>query len=243
MTPTPPASTAALWARFRFSVVGALLSSPPPRGDLKAAIRSLAARTWTHPITGRDVRFSAVTIERWYYTARRGDDPVDVLRRAVRKDCGKVSLATPLADRLSLQYQQHPHWSYQLHYDNLAALVKAEPALGTLMTNAMSIPGAAVMYHTFEFNQPLDLKAKGQKLNPQDPRRHYVTPLDTNMPRQYSPPSPSYEVEFTHITSFTFLVDGNGAIHVRPFDPSTTFTTLELSTITGTTFPEPVEGP
>src|SRR4051812_30824009 len=71
MTPTPPASTAALWARFRFSVVGALLSSPPPRGDLKAAIRSLAARTWTRPTTGRDVHFSAVTIERWYYTARR----------------------------------------------------------------------------------------------------------------------------------------------------------------------------
>src|SRR4051794_8803361 len=136
MTPTPPAPTAALWARFRFSVIGALLSSPPPRGDLKTAIRSLAAKTWTHPTTGRDVRFSAVTIERWYYAARRGDDPVAVLRRAVRKDCGKVSLATPLADRLSLQYHQHPHWSYQLHYDNLAALVKAEPALGTLHSYA-----------------------------------------------------------------------------------------------------------
>ncbi len=71
MTPTPPASTAALWARFRFSVVGALLSAPPPRGALKIAIRSLAAKTWTHPTTGRDVQFSAVTIERWYYTARR----------------------------------------------------------------------------------------------------------------------------------------------------------------------------
>ena len=136
MTPTTPASTAPLWARFRFSVVGALLSSPPPRGDLKAAIRALAARTWTHPTTGRDVRFSAVTIERWYYTARRGADPVAVLRRAVRKDCGKVSLATALADRLSLQYRQHPHWSYQLHYDNLAALVKAEPALGPLHSYA-----------------------------------------------------------------------------------------------------------
>jgi Domain of unknown function (DUF4157) len=119
-------------------------------------------------------------------------------------------------------------------------LEKAEPALGTLMTNAMGIPGAAVMYHTFEFNQPLDVKVKGQKLNPEDPRRHYVTPLDTNTPVQYTPPTKGYEAEYTHITSFTFLVDSAGAVHVRPFDPSTAFTTLELSTITGTTFPEPL---
>jgi len=136
MTPTPP-STAALWARFRFSVVGVLLSAPPARGALHAAIRCLADKTWTHPTSGRDVRFSAVTIERWYYTARRGhDDPVAVLRRAVRKDCGKVSLATALAERLRLQYHDHPHWSYQLHYDNLAALVKAAPALGPLHSYA-----------------------------------------------------------------------------------------------------------
>jgi len=137
MTPTSPISTGALWARFRFSVVGALLSAPPPRGALKIAIRSLAAKTWTHPTTGRDVHFSAVTIERWYYAARRAhDDPVAVLRRAVRKDCGKVSLATALAQRLRLQYHHHPHWSYQLHYDNLTALVKAEPALGPLHSYA-----------------------------------------------------------------------------------------------------------
>ncbi|MBV8431264.1 MAG: transposase [Solirubrobacterales bacterium] len=137
MTPTPPASTAARWARFRFSVVGALLSAPPPHGALKVAIRDLAARTWTHPTTGRDARFSAVTIERWYYTARRAhDDPVAVLRRAVRKDCGTISLAATLAERLCLQYHHHPHWSYQLHYDNLAALVQAEPALGPLPSYA-----------------------------------------------------------------------------------------------------------
>ena len=133
MTQTHPSSTGALWARFRFSVVGSLLSSPPARGALKTAIRSLAEKTWSHPVTGRDVQFSAVTIERWYYTARREhDDPVGVLRRAVRKDCGKISLAAALAERLHLQYRDHPHWSYQLHYDNLAALVKADPALGPL---------------------------------------------------------------------------------------------------------------
>src|SRR5262249_39080007 len=137
MTQTHPGSTGPLWARFRFSVIGALLSSPPARGALKAAIRCLAEKTWTHPTSGRDVRFSAVTIERWYYKARReSDDPVAALRRAVRKDCGKVSLATALAERLSLQYRDYPDWSYQLHYDNLAAVVKAEPALGPLRSYA-----------------------------------------------------------------------------------------------------------
>src|SRR5262249_26073977 len=45
-------------------------------------------------------------------------------------------LATALAQRLSLQYRDYPDWSYQLHYDNLAAVVKAEPALGPLRSYA-----------------------------------------------------------------------------------------------------------
>ena len=134
MTQTRSGSTGILWARFRFSVVGSLLSSPPARGTLHAAIRALAEKTWSHPVTGRDVRVAAGTIARWYYTALRqgGDDPLGVLRRAVRKDCGKISLAAPLAERLHLQYRDYPHWSCQLHYDNLAVLVKADPTLGQL---------------------------------------------------------------------------------------------------------------
>jgi putative transposase len=133
MTQKSDRSTSALWARFRFSVVGSLLSSPPARGALKAAIRVLAAKAWTHPVSRREVRFAAVTIERWYYTAQHEkDDPVGVLRRAVRKDCGKITLAPALAKQLLNQYHDHPHWSYQLHYDNLAAVVKADPPLGPL---------------------------------------------------------------------------------------------------------------
>ena len=132
MTLKPDLSTAALWARFRFSVVGTLLSAPPPRGELKAALRSLAAKTWTHPVTAGEVCFSAATIERWYYKSRQNDDPLRVLERRVRKDCGKVSLAPALTHHLSGQYLDHPHWTYQLHYDNLAAAVKAEPSLGPL---------------------------------------------------------------------------------------------------------------
>jgi putative transposase len=130
-----PESTGALWARFRFSVIGSLLSSPPPRGALQNAIRSLAEKTWSHPMAGRDVRIAAGTIARWYYTAlRQPDDPVGALRRAVRKDCGVISLAAPIAERLILQYRDHPDWSYQLHYDNLAALVRADPSLGRLLS-------------------------------------------------------------------------------------------------------------
>jgi len=133
MTQQLDRSTSASWARFRFSVVGSLLSSPPARGQLKAALRALADKTWTHPVSGREVRFSVVTIERWYYTAQRAqDDPVGVLRRAVRRDCGKVTVATALAEFLRKQHHDHPHWSYQLHYDNLAARVKADPAMGLL---------------------------------------------------------------------------------------------------------------
>ena len=133
MIPATPNSTGALWARFRFSVVGSLLSSPPARGALQRAIHSLAQKTWSHPVTGRDVQFAADTIARWYYTAsRQRDDPVGALRRAVRKDCGEISLAAALAQQLQLQYLDHPHWSYQLHYDNLAASARADPSLGRL---------------------------------------------------------------------------------------------------------------
>ena len=133
MTNQRDQSTPILWAHFRFSVVGVLLSSPPAPGGLKAAIQALAEKTWTHPVTGRPAQFSAGTIERWYYKARREeDDPVGVLRRAVRKDCGRVTLAPQLAQRLFAQYQGHEHWTYQLHYDNLAAAAKADPSLGPL---------------------------------------------------------------------------------------------------------------
>src|SRR5271166_6467753 len=133
MIQSTPSSTGALWARFRFSVVGSLLSSPPARGALQATIRSLAEKTWSHPVTGRDVRLAPSTIASWYYTAlRQRDDPVSALRRAVRKDRGKISLATALSERLHLQYCDHPGWSFRLHYDNLAALVNANPSLGRL---------------------------------------------------------------------------------------------------------------
>jgi hypothetical protein len=115
---------------------------------------------------------------------------------------------------------------------------KAQPPLAVIMEEAMKLPGAAVMYHTFEFNQPRDLKAQGQKLGSSNPRRHYVTPLDTNVPEQYTPPDPdTYEKEYTIIAPFSFLVDGKGAVHVRLMRVTGGISTLELSTITGKEYP------
>ena len=86
-------------------------------------------------MSGREVRFAAKTIERWLYRARQErDDPVGVLRRAVRKDCGKVSLKPELIECLANQYHEYPHWTYQLHYDNLQARVKADAKLGPLQS-------------------------------------------------------------------------------------------------------------
>ena len=135
MTEDSIQSVAASWARFRFSVVGSLLSSPPERGELKSALESLADKTWIHPVTGRDVQFSAKTIESWLYRARHErEDPIGALRQAVRKDCGKISINAELAMYLTKQYDDYPHWSYQLHYGNLKALVKENEKLGPLLS-------------------------------------------------------------------------------------------------------------
>jgi hypothetical protein len=136
---------------------------------------------------------------------------------------------------------QYPN--YPLTPKNIGAYQKAIekllPSFGSLLDEASKVPGAAMMYHTFEFNQPSEWRVIA--LFPDDPRRHYVTPLDTNQPRQYRPPPGGYETEYTHITRFVFLVDSKGAVHVRPLVTTGGFTTLELSTITGTMFPEPLE--
>lgn len=56
-----------------------------------------------------------------------------MLRRKIRKDSGRqAALSEPLKQRLRAQHAAHRSWSYQLHYDNLRALLAAEPQLGEL---------------------------------------------------------------------------------------------------------------
>jgi putative transposase len=130
----PEAGTCqARWARFRFSIIGPLLSAPPNAGELQKKLADLAQKQWRHPITGLPVSFSVSTIERWFYQARKKQDPVGALRSKRRSDAGKArqfSVALKLV--LRQQYQEHPRWSYQLHVDNLASLVKKSPELAPM---------------------------------------------------------------------------------------------------------------
>jgi transposase InsO family protein len=117
------------WARLRFSVVGPLLSSPPAAGQLRSELERLVRKTWRHPTKGELVHFALSTIERWYYAARGGSDPVGALRRKPRRDGGRQPAIThEFAEALRRQYEQHPKWSYKLHLDNLILL----PDLGSL---------------------------------------------------------------------------------------------------------------
>ncbi len=121
------------WARFRFAVIGRLLSAPPPHGELAQEIERLAQTSWTHPVTGDPVRFGKSTIENWFYKARACDqNPVGALKRQVRKDQGRIYLNPDLAEKLRAQYAAYPHWSYLLHTENLGALVRKTESLGPM---------------------------------------------------------------------------------------------------------------
>ena len=123
----------ALWARFRFSVVGPLLAAPPDSGDLQRALTELSAKYWRHPFTGVAVQFSESTIERWFYKARRGDDPLGALCSKRRADADHSrEISAELKAALQRQYHLHTGWSYQLHADNLAIQVEKTPELGSM---------------------------------------------------------------------------------------------------------------
>lgn len=116
------------WGRFRFQVIGLLLAAPQSgRGELKAELEKLAARTWTHPITGETIQFAKSTIERWYYRAEKaGTDTGAALARRRRRDAHGARLDQRLGRLLDEQYREHSSWSAQLHWDNLQAFARKE---------------------------------------------------------------------------------------------------------------------
>jgi transposase InsO family protein len=121
------------WANLRHAIIGALLAAPPRRGELRAAIEALAGRTYQHPITGEPVQFAFSTVERWLHVARKAavhGDTVRALRRTIRKDAGtRRAVSSAVVVAIVAQHKAHPTWSYQLHADNLVALV----ALGEIV--------------------------------------------------------------------------------------------------------------
>lgn len=119
------------WARFRFSLIGGLLSSPPEKGELKKALRELSCKLWKHPTNDELIKISFSSLERWYYRALNQDDPISCLRRKIREDAGTSRVMNcRLLCKLSDQYKVHPSWSYQLHADNLTAAAEKNPDLG-----------------------------------------------------------------------------------------------------------------
>jgi putative transposase len=124
------------WAQFRFAVIGELLSSPPEKGQLQRAIERLSQQIYRHPIEAdRRISLGASTIERWYYKAKGAADPIAALGRKIRNDAGiRWSMSDTLFTALKSQYESHRRWNVQLHYDNLAALVKEQPRLGPMVS-------------------------------------------------------------------------------------------------------------
>ena len=125
------------WARLRFAVVGPLLVSPPPAGQLRAEFERLSRRSWDHPSGKGQVCFAVPTIERWYYQARSHENPVKALGKKGRSDKGvERAISSALIEVLREQYRLHPTWSAQLHWDNLAARVAEDPSLGPMPSYA-----------------------------------------------------------------------------------------------------------
>ena len=118
------------WARLRFAIIGPLLSAPDDAGELWARIEELAKKPWRHPSTELTIRFSAKTIERWYYTAKDDQDPIKALERKVPKHAGtQPSMSLVVGEAIKMLRKQHPRWTFQLVHDNLVALAADNPAL------------------------------------------------------------------------------------------------------------------
>jgi hypothetical protein len=111
------------WAQFRFSVIGALLSSPPGNGDLRHELEVLSSKSYRHPlIPDKQIKPGYSTIERWYYQAKEAADPIAALGRKIRVDAGvRKVVSEELEAAIKSQYDAGKHWSVQLHYDNLLA--------------------------------------------------------------------------------------------------------------------------
>jgi transposase len=108
------------WAEFRLSVVGNLVVGYTEHGQLAAALKSLSAQEWKHPITGMRVTFSYPTISRWYYFAL--NNPKARLRALAKKRCDAGvhrSLTKQVRHYLAEQARMRPSRSYTQHHKSL----------------------------------------------------------------------------------------------------------------------------
>jgi transposase InsO family protein len=125
------------WARLRFQIIGQLLGAPPEPGELAGRIAELGRRPWRHPTTGEVIRFSPKSIERWFYTAYKAQDPIRALERKVPKHAGShPSVSEAVATEVRRLRREHPRWSSRLVHDNLLVVARENPALSPLPSYA-----------------------------------------------------------------------------------------------------------
>lgn len=127
-------------ARLRFCIIGPLLAAPPDPGELQTALGLLSAKTWRHPTSGLDVSFGQSTLERWYYAARKADDPVSALKNRLRGGVKRFpSLSQTVIGTLIQQYREHPGWTAQLHFDNLRVSFQGSGGAAATSSSSSSV--------------------------------------------------------------------------------------------------------
>lgn len=117
LTPKDHAERVAL---FRSEIVGALVRRDLARGELRAALRELAAERYRLPGADRTRSFSVPTLERWYYRYRRGG--LEALRPTPRSDRGRAGDLTETQRQLLCDIRrEHPAASTALILRTLVA--------------------------------------------------------------------------------------------------------------------------
>ena len=123
------------WARLRFAIIGPLLAAPPTsRGELRQALKGLTTKNWTHPGHRGLGPFRFCDLGTLVLCRPKGSGSGRCITPTKNRcDSGRSRrLPACLVSVIKAQYQAHPSWTVQLHYDNLAVQVTADEALGLL---------------------------------------------------------------------------------------------------------------
>jgi transposase len=119
--------TSRRWGEFRFAVVGHLVFSAVKRGKLGPELRSLSAKKWKHPISGRWVTFGYSTIERWHYIALKNPKAAICALARRRRDVGVPRrLSEQVQRRLARQAKRNSSWTYTQHHNALLSSLKQQ---------------------------------------------------------------------------------------------------------------------
>lgn len=115
-----------IWAEFRFSIIGRLLANPPEKGKLASSLKELSKEEWQDPISGKKIKRSSSTLERWLIAARKEKcDSVSGLLPKKRSDTGQVkAIPSHWQKKLKEQHKSHSGWTWRLHSDNLKVMMK-----------------------------------------------------------------------------------------------------------------------